>query len=167
MNVKERAQVMEDLRANRLDAIVHVGMLGEGFDHPQLSVCGIFCRFSSMPPFVQLVGRILRRIPGQLHPGDSVGYVIAHPGLGLERLWKAYKRESPTIIATEQEKEDTDDDHDEKNGTAKTVPKIPAALKEYEGELTLEQTVEPSCGSEDKANSTTFHHQEDWFLSAE
>lgn len=45
-----------------------------------------------MPPFAQLVGRILRRIQGA-GTQDNVGYVIAHPGLGLHRLWQAYKAE--------------------------------------------------------------------------
>lgn len=87
--------VIDRLRKSTLDAIVHVGMLGEGFDHPRLSVCGIFRRFASMPPFVQLVGRILRRIVGDgVGAQDNVGYVIAHPGLGLDTLWKAYQSES-------------------------------------------------------------------------
>ncbi len=89
----ECAAVIERLKKHTLDAIVHVGMIGEGFDHPHLSICGIFRRFASMPPFVQLVGRALRRIPNCTNELDNVGFVIAHPGLGLHKHWDLYKRE--------------------------------------------------------------------------
>ena len=150
LSEKERAQVLEDLRADRLDAIVHVGMLGEGFDHPQLSVCGIFCRFSSLPPFVQLVGRILRRIPGKPNPGDSFGYVIAHPALGIEPLWQAYKQESPAVIQLEH----VDD-----------VIGIPAPLRQFDGELALQQMLGPLPGGDDDDKPGPATTQGDWFLS--
>jgi superfamily II DNA or RNA helicase len=90
---EESAVIIDRLKAEKLDAIVHVGMIGEGFDHPHLSVCGIFRRFASMPPFVQFVGRALRRIPNCSNKNDNVGFVIAHPGLGLHKHWDLYKKE--------------------------------------------------------------------------
>ena len=36
-------------------------MLGEGFDHPYLSVASVFSIFASLAPFVQFVGRIYAR----------------------------------------------------------------------------------------------------------
>ena len=35
-------EILRDLRSGALDAIVQVQMLGEGFDHPPLSVAAIF-----------------------------------------------------------------------------------------------------------------------------
>jgi superfamily II DNA or RNA helicase len=90
---EESAAIITRLKSDKLDAIVHVGMIGEGFDHPHLSVCGIFRRFASMPPFVQFVGRALRRIPNCPNETDNVGLVIAHPGLGLHKHWSLYKKE--------------------------------------------------------------------------
>ena len=90
---EESAAIIARLKADKLDAIVHVGMIGEGFDHPHLSICGIFRRFASMPPFVQFVGRALRRIPNCPNEMDNVGFVIAHPGLGLHKHWSLYKKE--------------------------------------------------------------------------
>lgn len=90
---EESAAIIGRLKADKLDAIVHVGMIGEGFDHPHLSICGIFRRFASMPPFVQFVGRALRRIPKCPNEKDNFGFVIAHPGLGLHKHWSLYKKE--------------------------------------------------------------------------
>jgi DNA repair protein RadD len=139
LSTKDRDRVMQDLRANRLDAIVHVGMLGEGFDHQTLSVCGIFRRFSSMAPFVQLVGRILRRIQGA-GANDNVGYVIAHPGLGLAPLWRAYKKESPTILPPSDDDDADDGNADlcEKKSAHVTV--LPATMKNFEN-MDLQETV--------------------------
>jgi hypothetical protein len=92
MSREECSDVIDRLKSSQLDAIIHVGMIGEGFDHPQLSVCGIFCHFATMPPYVQLVGRIARRIQGAGEE-DNVGFIIAHPGLGLHKHWNLYKQE--------------------------------------------------------------------------
>jgi DNA repair protein RadD len=89
---KQNNDVMKRLDEGTLDAIVHVGMLGEGFDCPRLSVCCIFKRFGSMAPYVQLLGRVLRRIE-KASEADNVAFVIAHPGLGLEKHWELYKKE--------------------------------------------------------------------------
>ncbi len=86
--------IIASLKANKLDAIVHINMIEEGFDHPQLSICGIFRRSATMPPFVQFVGRALRRIPNCLNEQDNFGFVIAHPGLGLHKHWSLYKKEA-------------------------------------------------------------------------
>ena len=54
--------VVQDLRRNRIDYIVQVRMLGEGFDHPNLSVAAIFQPFRSLSPYVQFIGRVMRVI---------------------------------------------------------------------------------------------------------
>jgi superfamily II DNA or RNA helicase len=52
--------VIERLRQGQLDCIVQVQMLGEGFDHPRLSVAAIFRPFRSLAPYIQFVGRVMR-----------------------------------------------------------------------------------------------------------
>jgi superfamily II DNA or RNA helicase len=88
-------KVLDQLKSGNLDAIVHVGMLGEGFDHPPLSICCIFRRFGSFAPYAQFVGRVVRRIKGghgaiNDDDGDNKGYIVAHPALGLDRHWKVF-----------------------------------------------------------------------------
>lgn len=55
-------RVIEKLEAHELDVIVQVRKLGEGFDHPFLSVAAVFSIFANLSPFVQFVGRIMRVI---------------------------------------------------------------------------------------------------------
>lgn len=84
-------KVLDRLKSGRLDAIVHVGMLGEGFDHPPLSICCIFRRFGSFAPYAQFVGRVVRRLSGDgVTDADNKGYIVAHPALGLDRHWKVF-----------------------------------------------------------------------------
>jgi superfamily II DNA or RNA helicase len=56
--------------------IVQVRKLGEGFDHRYLAVAAVFSVFSSLSPFVQFVGRIMRVIK-QDAPGDVLNWVFA------------------------------------------------------------------------------------------
>lgn len=62
------------LRNGSLDCIIQVQMLGEGFDHPKLSVAAIFRPFRSLAPYIQFVGRIMRVIVQNdpTHP-DNIG----------------------------------------------------------------------------------------------
>src|SRR5450755_760090 len=67
-------------------------MLGEGFDHPKLSVAAIFRPFRSLAPYIQFVGRIMRVVvqndPG--HP-DNVGHIVTHLGMNLDERLKEFK----------------------------------------------------------------------------
>jgi superfamily II DNA/RNA helicase len=84
--------VLQQLRAGKIDTIIQVQMLGEGFDHPALSVAAIFRPFRSLSPYVQFVGRIMRVIR-QGHPAhpDNRGYVISHVGMNTERHWEQFR----------------------------------------------------------------------------
>ena len=92
MTADEQDEALRDLRNGALDAIVQVQMLGEGFDHPPLSVAAIFRPFRSLSPYVQFVGRVMRvnaeRSPG--HP-DNRGVVVTHVGLNVDRHWNDFK----------------------------------------------------------------------------
>ena len=57
-------------------------MLGEGFDHPKLSIAAIFRPFSLLlAPYIQFVGRILRVVVQNdpTHP-DNYGYIVTDVG---------------------------------------------------------------------------------------
>ena len=89
----EQEAVMRDLRNGVLDCIIQVQMLGEGFDHPKLSVAAIFRPFRTLAPYIQFVGRILRVVvqndPG--HP-DNYGHIVTHVGLNLDEQLKRFKQ---------------------------------------------------------------------------
>lgn len=88
-----RAEVIQKLRAGILDCIVQVQILGEGFDHPHLSVAAIFRPFRSLAPYVQFVGRIMRVIaqdsPYHL---DNRGFVVTHIGLNIDQQLAEFRQ---------------------------------------------------------------------------
>ena len=89
---KTNEEVMRDLYSGVLDCIVQVQMLGEGFDHPKLSVAAIFRPFRSLAPYIQFVGRILRVVVQNdpMHP-DNYGHIVTHVGMNLDELLKRFK----------------------------------------------------------------------------
>jgi DNA repair protein RadD len=84
--------VKRDLYNGVLDCVVQVQMLGEGFDHPKLSVAAIFRPFRSLAPYIQFVGRILRVVVQNdpTHP-DNYGHIVTHVGMNLDELLKRFK----------------------------------------------------------------------------
>lgn len=92
MEADEQEAVLERLRLGQLDCIVQVQMLGEGFDHPRLSVAAIFRPFRSLAPYIQFVGRVMRVVVQNDpdHP-DNTAYVISHVGLNNEARWDEFR----------------------------------------------------------------------------
>ncbi len=92
MPPEKQERVLHELRDGKLDCIVQVQMLGEGFDHPHLSVAAVFRPFRSLSPYVQFIGRIMRVLhqndPG--HP-DNCGYVVSHVGLNNDANWRDFR----------------------------------------------------------------------------
>jgi DNA repair protein RadD len=92
MDDDKKIEVKRRLTSGELDCIVQVQMLGEGFDHPKLSVAAIFRPFRTLAPYIQFVGRILRVIvqntPG--HP-DNYGHVVTHAGMNLDERLREFK----------------------------------------------------------------------------
>ncbi len=85
-------RVMQRLENHQLNVIVQVRKLGEGFDHPFLSVAAVFSIFSNLSPFVQFVGRIMRVIQ-QNAPGHVLnqGVVVFHAGANIARQWSDFQ----------------------------------------------------------------------------
>ncbi len=85
-------RVMQQLDAHELDVIVQVRKLGEGFDHPFLSVAAVFTVFSNLSPFVQFVGRIMRVVK-QNDPASLLnqGTVVFHAGSNIARHWSDFQ----------------------------------------------------------------------------
>ena len=93
LNGKANERVHEKLENHQLDVIVQVRKLGEGFDHPYLSVAAVFSIFSNLGPFMQFVGRIMRVIPG-VDPFDPVneGVVVFHVGGNITGVWTDFQQ---------------------------------------------------------------------------
>lgn len=92
-NEEEKEAVKQRLYSGVLDCIVQVAMLGEGFDHPKLSVAAIFRPFRSLAPYIQFVGRILRVVVQNdpAHP-DNYGHIVTHVGMNLDEQLKSFKQ---------------------------------------------------------------------------
>lgn len=86
-------RVFADLATHQLDAIVQARMLGEGFDHPYLSVAMVGSIFSNLSPFVQFVGRVMRSIV-QNDPNHILnrGVVVFHAGANVARRWDDFRQ---------------------------------------------------------------------------
>ncbi len=85
--------ILSALRNGTLDCIIQVQMLGEGFDHPKLSVAAIFRPFRTLAPYIQFVGRIMRVVVQNdvMHP-DNVGHIVTHLGMNLDERLKEFKQ---------------------------------------------------------------------------
>lgn len=92
MDKDKRAAVLEKLRRGMLDCIVQVQMLGEGFDHPPLSVAAIFRPFRSLSPYIQFVGRAMRTIQeGKPDHPDNHAFIVSHVGLNNDEHWEDFR----------------------------------------------------------------------------
>jgi DNA repair protein RadD len=84
--------VVAKLRSGQLDCIVQVSMLGEGFDHPPLSVAAIFRPYRSLSPYIQFIGRVMRTLqPNDPNHPDNQGFVVSHVGLNNEEQWEDFR----------------------------------------------------------------------------
>jgi superfamily II DNA or RNA helicase len=67
-------------------------MLGEGFDHPYLSVAAVFSVFRELSPFVQYVGKIMRVVDQNAPESvNNQGVVVFHAGSNIARLWEDFQ----------------------------------------------------------------------------
>jgi hypothetical protein len=87
--------------------IVQVRKLGEGFDHPFLSVAAVFSIFASLSPFVQFVGRVMRVIK-QNSPNDPTnqGTVVFHSGANIASRWEDFQKAEEIYFSLKEVYED-------------------------------------------------------------
>lgn len=95
---------LTDFVNDRYDVIVHVSMLGEGFDHPLISIGAIFRPFKTLLPYAQFAGRTLRAIKGG-NDIDNTAHLVHHHALGLDALWEYYRKEQEHATILERFKE--------------------------------------------------------------
>ncbi|RDY30155.1 DEAD/DEAH box helicase [Lachnotalea glycerini] len=119
---EEKDRIYSDIENHRLDIIINVAMLGEGYDHKYLSIAAIFRPFNNSLPYEQFIGRVLRAIPNPNSPEDNIADIISHYNLYLDELWKKYKVEiqESEIIKHLQEENSLDEYPDVDRGQGKT-----------------------------------------------
>ena len=93
MTTEERERRLRAYEHGDLDAMVHVGILGEGYDNPNISIAALFRPFRSVAPYTQFVGRALRALPNG-NETDDLAHVVAHAGLNQETHWQYFKHET-------------------------------------------------------------------------
>lgn len=92
MDLEKREDCLDLLKRGKLDCIVQVLMLGEGFDHPPLSVAAIFRPFRSLSPYIQFVGRVMRVIhENSPDHADNHAYLVSHVGLNNDAHWDDFR----------------------------------------------------------------------------
>ncbi|MEF8940909.1 MAG: DEAD/DEAH box helicase family protein [Salinivenus sp.] len=93
MTPEERERRLRAYDRGELDAMVHVGLLGEGYDNRHISIAALFRPFRSVAPYTQFVGRALRALPDGTDT-DNLAHVVAHAGLNQEEHWQYFKHET-------------------------------------------------------------------------
>lgn len=94
MEPSEQDRERIDFHNDRTQVIVNVGMLGEGYDHPYISVAAIFRPFKNLSAYAQFAGRALRSIPDAKEPAiDNVAHLVYHNAPTPEILMIKYKLE--------------------------------------------------------------------------
>jgi superfamily II DNA or RNA helicase len=125
MEEMQKEKAFNDIKNHRVQVVVNVAMLGEGYDHPYLSIAAIFRPFRNRLPYAQFIGRILRTIPkGEIQSAlDNIGQIISHKHLYLDDLWKYYKeqiQESEIIKYIKEQESESELDLETKNGSQQT-----------------------------------------------
>jgi type I site-specific restriction endonuclease len=90
---KTNQKILDKLDRHELDVIVQVRMLGEGFNHPYLSIAAVCSIFSNLTPFAQFVGRIMRVIDqNQPDSLNNQGIVVFPAGANIAQRWSDFQQ---------------------------------------------------------------------------
>jgi superfamily II DNA or RNA helicase len=139
MEKSDKEKALQDIENHRVNVVINVAMLGEGYDHPYLSIAAIFRPFRTLLPYAQFIGRVLRAIPNDeaKRADDNIAQIVCHQELNLDKLWDYYKKEkqeSETIKYLESI--DINDDNEVDETGARIIDRtIGTALEEGEGFL--------------------------------
>lgn len=148
LDPEQKEANLKAIENHRVKVVINVAMLGEGYDHPYLSIAAIFRPFRHPLPYAQFIGRILRSIPlsEATRNTDNIGEIVSHKHLYLDILWNYYKeeiQESETIeyLNTQPEIEDVEDE-DDLSGTREYDLSIGTAREIGQGKLASEAYLE-------------------------
>lgn len=141
----QKNKVLNNIKNHRVQVVVNVAMLGEGYDHSYLSIAAIFRPFRNELPYTQFIGRILRIIDDEkATPNDNIGQIVSHKHLELSNLWEKYKveiQESEIIKKLRGYDEILDYDFDNTDGNdtvVRDVEKLGEVIHIGKGRLSVE-----------------------------
>ena len=136
-------ETITKLQQGKIDVIINVGMLGEGFDHNKLGVAAIFRPFASLNPYIQFVGRVIRANDECKHC-----YVVSHLGLNQTKRFEEFKlfdnddqaflqglllQEEKTDLSTDDSFLSEDDpSSNEKNDTTVKITELGSEVMDFE-----------------------------------
>lgn len=147
MGRDEQESVIDGLKRGRLDTIVQVQMLGEGFDHPSLGVAAIFRPFRSLSPYIQFVGRVMRVVhenkPDHL---DNHAFIVSHVGLNIDEQWEDFREldfDDQRMIGEWISKEENDADFDAGKGRPRRFDQGMLVNDEIIGEFIEKSFLDP------------------------
>jgi superfamily II DNA or RNA helicase len=134
-------RVHQKLDDHQVDVIVQVRKLGEGFDHPFLTVAAVFSLFANLGPFMQFVGRIMRIVPGtDPFSGINDGVVVFHVGGNITGVWNDFQEFADTdqeFLANLVDADPDDEaDTDQREGSARGSEPDPVVTSQ--GEVRVE-----------------------------
>jgi len=147
MDKDKREAVLEKLRRGVLDCIVQVQMLGEGFDHPPLSVAAIFRPFRSLSPYIQFIGRAARVVQeGKPDHADNHAYIVSHVGLNNDEHWDDFREvdlDDQEMIKKWITRESNDDDEGTGEGVPRRFDQMTLVQNEIIGEYVEKSFLDP------------------------
>lgn len=105
------SDIFEKFYKDEYIALIHVSMVGEGFNVPYASVSVPLCIMRSIQKVEQEFGRILRKVDGN-YPADdgdvesdNLAVVVTHDALGIDELFEQF-RSGVEYLTIEDEVED-------------------------------------------------------------
>lgn len=134
---EQKDKAFSDIKNHRVQVVVNVSMLGEGYDHPYLSIGAIFRPFRHPLPYAQFIGRILRCIPDEevTCAEDNVAEIISHKHLALDDLWSVYRQEiNESEIIKHLKVLDVIEEQDIKDGSSQTEQKRDYGIAQEQGD---------------------------------
>ncbi len=109
------SDIFEKFYNDEYIALIHVSMVGEGFNVPYASVSVPLCIMRSMQKAEQEFGRIIRKVDGSypaddgdIH-SDNLAVVVTHQTLGIGELFEQFRAGVEYLTIEDQEEEETSD----------------------------------------------------------
>lgn len=129
-----------------LDALVHLRMLGQGYDHPPITVVVPMRPYGSFGEFYQFLGRGVRAIRGrdgghEAAPSEQVLDIVFHAELMLEEHFQSLQREDFDPLPGTSEDELTREDVDGSGSPLLTVIHSPNVVVVQESGVVVSHPV--------------------------
>lgn len=91
----ELEKMMAEIKSNKVELLVVVDMLQEGFDHPPISIAAILTKIVSKVKFVQFIGRAQRivRSNESAESQNVVANVVTHSRFKQRENYDMFEKE--------------------------------------------------------------------------